>query len=130
MVRQQSTAQDGDIVIAIIDGDSVTVKNYIEYDDGEVWLVPSNQRHVPIRPCDHQSCLIIGKVMSIEKSAPNGQNFPQTFSFLSPNRQKQAKLSPNFLKLSPTGLFLAGAFFCPYLCIVFKKRRRCSLTFW
>jgi len=53
VVRQQSVAENGDIVAAMIDGEA-TVKTF-KRRDGHIWLLPSNPAYEPIpatrRPC-------------------------------------------------------------------------------
>jgi repressor LexA len=46
VVRQQTTAKDGDIVAAMIDG-MATVKSY-KRSDGHVWLISHNPAYTPI----------------------------------------------------------------------------------
>ncbi len=60
VVRRQQTAQNGDIVAALLD-DSATVKTF-QRQDGHVWLMPHNPAHAPIDG-DHAS--IMGKVVSV-----------------------------------------------------------------
>jgi repressor LexA len=60
VVRQQATANSGEIVAAMIDGDA-TVKTY-RYRDGHVWLMPHNPAFDPI-PGDDAT--ILGKVVAV-----------------------------------------------------------------
>ena len=64
VVRQQNSADDGDIVAALIDeGDEeaeATVKT-LQRVDGHVWLMPQNAAYKPI-PGDH--CRLMGKVVA------------------------------------------------------------------
>ena len=60
VVRRQQTAQNGDIVAALLD-DSATVKTF-QRQDGHVWLMPHNPAYAPIDG-DHAS--IMGKVVSV-----------------------------------------------------------------
>lgn len=60
VVRQQSTADNGDIVAALIDGEA-TVKTF-KRRDGHVWLMPHNPAYAPILG-DEAS--IMGKVVSV-----------------------------------------------------------------
>lgn len=61
--------QDGDIVLASIDGET-TIKVYCEDEDGHPWLVPQNNQYRPIRLSEESNARIIGKVMQIIKEAP------------------------------------------------------------
>ncbi|WP_229069306.1 transcriptional repressor LexA [Actinoplanes sp. DH11] len=60
VVRQQHTAEAGDIVAAMIDGEA-TVKSYRQR-DGHVWLMPANPAFDPI-PGDDAT--IMGKVVAV-----------------------------------------------------------------
>jgi len=66
VVRRQDSADNGDIVAAMLDSDTAdggeaTVKTYRER-DGHVWLIPHNPAYTPI-PGD--SAKIIGKVVAV-----------------------------------------------------------------
>ena len=60
VVRQQSTAESGDIVAALLDGEA-TVKTFTR-SDGHVWLMPHNPSYAPILG-DHAT--VMGKVVSV-----------------------------------------------------------------
>jgi repressor LexA len=60
VVRQQQTADNGDIVAAMIDGEA-TVKT-LQRKDGHVWLLPHNAAYSPI---DGDEATILGKVVSV-----------------------------------------------------------------
>lgn len=47
IVRKQTTCRDGDSVVALIDGDSATLKRFYR-EDGRVRLQPANHNHDPI----------------------------------------------------------------------------------
>lgn len=70
MVRQQRVAEEGDIVIVIVEGEEVMVKNYIEDDEGTVWFVPSNDKYPALCAEDYPDAIIVGKVVSIEHPCP------------------------------------------------------------
>jgi repressor LexA len=59
-VRQQPTAENGDIVAAMIEGEA-TVKTF-KRKDGHVWLMPHNEAYEPI-PGDDAT--ILGKVVAV-----------------------------------------------------------------
>jgi repressor LexA len=59
-VRQQSTAENGDIVAALLD-DEATVKT-LKRRDGHVWLMPHNPAYAPILG---DQATIMGKVVSV-----------------------------------------------------------------
>lgn len=63
LVQQQATAQDGDIVVALL-GDEATVKRFYREKDA-VRLQPENPRLEPIRSRDVQ---ILGKVIGLYRS--------------------------------------------------------------
>ena len=58
-VRQQKTAENGEIVVAMIDGEA-TVKT-LRQADGRVWLMPQNPVYEPIPA---EKATILGKVVS------------------------------------------------------------------
>jgi repressor LexA len=60
VVRQQNTAENGDIVAALID-DEATVKTF-KRRDGHVWLMPHNPAYAPILG-DHAT--VMGKVVTV-----------------------------------------------------------------
>jgi repressor LexA len=60
VVRQQSTAENGDIVAALLD-DEATVKT-LKRRDGHVWLMPHNPAYAPILG---DQATIMGKVVSV-----------------------------------------------------------------
>jgi repressor LexA len=60
VVRQQPTADNGDIVAAMIDGEA-TVKTY-KRRDGHLWLMPHNPNYAPI-PGDDAT--ILGRVVTV-----------------------------------------------------------------
>jgi repressor LexA len=60
VVRQQDTAENGEIVAAMIDGEA-TVKT-LQRKDGHVWLLPHNPAYSPI---DGDEATILGRVVSV-----------------------------------------------------------------
>jgi repressor LexA len=60
VVRQQSQAENGEIVAAMIDGET-TVKT-LQRADGQVWLLPHNPAYEPIPGKD---ATILGKVVTV-----------------------------------------------------------------
>ncbi|MFF2605954.1 transcriptional repressor LexA [Arthrobacter koreensis] len=63
VVRRQQTAENGDIVAALLD-DEATVKTFRQR-NGHTWLLPQNTRYEPIMG-DHAT--IMGKVVSVMRS--------------------------------------------------------------
>ena len=63
VVRRQPTAENGDIVAALLD-DEATVKTFRQR-NGHTWLLPQNTRYEPIMG-DH--AVIMGKVVSVMRS--------------------------------------------------------------
>lgn len=61
VVRQQPTAENGDIVAAMLD-DEATVKVLRRGDDGHVWLMPRNDAYEPI---NGDAATILGKVVTV-----------------------------------------------------------------
>ncbi len=60
VVRRQNTADNGDIVAALL-GEDATVKTF-QRRDGHVWLMPHNPHYAPI---DGDEATIMGKVVSV-----------------------------------------------------------------
>ncbi len=63
VVRQQPTAENGDIVAAMLDGEA-TVKTFKKR-DGHVWLMPHNADYEPILGDD---AVVVGKVTAVLRS--------------------------------------------------------------
>jgi len=61
IVRQQNNAENGQIVVAMIDGEA-TVKRYQSDSRGECWLLPENDDYEPI---DGTGCEILGIVTAL-----------------------------------------------------------------
>ena len=62
LVRQQNTANNGDIVVALIDGEETTVKRYFR-ELRSVRLQPENDKYQPIVGSDNIQ--VLGKVISV-----------------------------------------------------------------
>lgn len=62
IVRKQSTAIPGDIIVALI-GDEATVKT-LANENGKMFLQPENPAYEPI-PFDHADCQVLGKVCGV-----------------------------------------------------------------
>ncbi len=62
IVRQQNTAVNGEIVIALI-GEEATCKRY-QRRDGHVWLLPENDDYEPI---DGTHATILGRVVGLKR---------------------------------------------------------------
>lgn len=60
VVHRQNTAQNGQIVVALL-GDEATVKT-LSRRDGEVWLLPANPDYQPI---DGRESTILGRVVAV-----------------------------------------------------------------
>ena len=60
VVRQQPTAENGDIVAAMIDGEA-TVKTF-KRRDGHVWLLPHNPAYEPIQG---DEAIVLGRVVAV-----------------------------------------------------------------
>lgn len=64
IVRQESHARDGDIIVAMIEGE-VTIKRFQEK-RGEYWLIPENPRFHP-RKIEDSSFRVLGKVIGLHR---------------------------------------------------------------
>ena len=63
VIRSQKTAEKGEIVAAMIDGET-TVKT-LSKKDGHIWLLPANDNYAPI---DGDNAEILGKVTAVLRS--------------------------------------------------------------
>jgi len=63
VIRSQKTAEKGEIVAAMIDGEA-TVKT-LSKKDGHIWLLPANDNYAPI---DGDNAEIVGKVTAVLRS--------------------------------------------------------------
>jgi len=68
-VKAQPTASDGDVVLAMFNGDS-TVKTYCEDEKGQPWLVPQNPKYKAFPMSDADDACIVGVVIEIIKQRP------------------------------------------------------------
>ena len=62
VVRRAQTAENGDIVAALLDGDEATVKTF-KRRDGHVWLLPHNPAYAPIPGDDARILGIVTTVL-------------------------------------------------------------------
>ena len=69
LVKYCDHYDDGDIVVALLDGDS-TLKAYCRDENDEAWLVPDNDDFPPIRVADYATAYILGRVTGVRKGAP------------------------------------------------------------
>lgn len=65
-------ANDGDIVVAVVEGES-TVKMYFTDDFGRKWLVPRNKDFSPVPMAKYESAYIAGRVVKVHKEAQRGK---------------------------------------------------------
>ena len=69
VVRQEQTAENGEIVAALLDGEA-TVKQSFQRKDGKVWLLPHNDAYDPI---DGTHATILGKVTAVLRRVRPGR---------------------------------------------------------
>ena len=72
VVRQQEAANDGDIVVALIDRQDATVKK-LERDAGTVRLVPMNSKHDPIVISPPRTLHVQGRVIGVRRDIDGGK---------------------------------------------------------
>ena len=63
IVRRQQLAENGDIVVALID-DEATVKR-LSIEDGKIRLLPENRRYRPIEVSPDCDFRLLGKVIAV-----------------------------------------------------------------
>lgn len=68
-VKAQPTANDGDVVVALFNGDS-TIKTYCEDEQGRPWLVPQNPTYKAFPKSDAEDACIVGVVIEVIKQRP------------------------------------------------------------
>ncbi|MBR2459212.1 MAG: hypothetical protein IKB39_07875 [Bacteroidaceae bacterium] len=68
-IKSGPCADDGDIVVAAIDGE-FTLKAFFRDENGQCWLVPANEAYKPIRLTEDMDVRIVGKVVKVTKDAP------------------------------------------------------------
>lgn len=66
IVRQQPVAENGDIVVALVDGESTVKRLYIRGD--QIQLRPENRKYRPIVIDGETEVSIVGKVVSVRRS--------------------------------------------------------------
>lgn len=49
IIERAETAKNGDIVVALIDGEDATLKRFKRLDDGQILLIPENARLTPLQ---------------------------------------------------------------------------------
>lgn len=89
VIHLQDVAEDGDIVVAEMEGGQCTLKAFYTDDDGNYWLIPGNPEFSPIPLTEDKRARIVGVVTSILRNAPR----------VSPRRCKQI-LNKSRLNLS------------------------------
>ncbi len=68
-VKVCDTAEDGDIVIAWVDGEC-TLKAYLHDEQGRRWLVPRNEKYAPIALREDMDVRILGRVVEHIRQTP------------------------------------------------------------
>lgn len=62
--------REGDIVVAEVDG-GITVKTFFRDERGDVWLLPRNEKYLPIHLTEGMNVRIVGKVKELRREAPH-----------------------------------------------------------
>ena len=65
-IRLCENAEDGDIVVAWLDGE-VTLKAFCRDEQGEAWLLPQNAKYEPVRLSNFSDVRILGRVVDVKK---------------------------------------------------------------
>ena len=70
IVKQQSTAYNGDVVIALVNGDDVTCKKFEKLDNG-IMLISNNSEYSPMYFSNEEvitkPVVIIGRVVELRR---------------------------------------------------------------
>ena len=72
LVRKQDVAYSGDIVVAHYDYGPTVKTYYVDNDDGTEWLVPGNEKYVPMPLGEGHQYQLFGVVMEIVHKRPSG----------------------------------------------------------
>ena len=64
-----SGIREGDTVVACVDG-GMTVKTFFRDEQGEVWLLPRNEKYQPLRLTEGMAVHICGKVVEVTRDMP------------------------------------------------------------
>ena len=65
-----SGIREGDVVVAEVDG-GITVKVFFRDEKGDVWLLPRNEKYMPIHLTEEMNARIVGKVVEYKRVAPH-----------------------------------------------------------
>lgn len=71
IVRQQEAANDGEIIVALIDDQEATVKK-LQRDNGQVRLVAMNRKYDPIVVSPPQTLRVRGRVIGVRRDLDGG----------------------------------------------------------
>ena len=88
-VLSTSVVEDGDIVVALLDGE-YTVKSLVTDEHGQRWLVPANEKYRPTLLSESESSYILGRVVKIHHTPRRGS----CTSLLSAVHKEQARRTP------------------------------------
>ena len=70
LIRATEMAEEEDVVVAMINNEC-TIKVFYRSDDGEVYLVPRNEKYLPILVRESDNFRIIGVVEEVIKAKPH-----------------------------------------------------------
>ena len=70
LTDNESGVRDGDVVVADVDG-GVTVKTFYRDEEGDRWLLPHNEKYVPIQLTNDIPWRIVGKVIAVRTDNPH-----------------------------------------------------------
>lgn len=88
-VQANTPIHDGDIVLAMIDGE-FTLKTFCEDEDGTPWLVPQNADYDAFPLKEQQNVWILGRVAEIIKQAPR-VNYRSCIKLIKKTKAKQTE---------------------------------------
>ena len=90
-------ARHGDIVVACLD-EGKTVKGFFVDDYGRQWLVPANDKYKPILITEERKVRIEGRVVSVRKLAPRGDNRAMRNAVLGSEEYAAVKVYPKEIR--------------------------------
>lgn len=97
-IRLGAVAEDGDQVVAMLDGEA-TLKTFFRDEDGEAWLLPHNETFQPIRASEFCLANIIGKVILVQKNVKR-----VSYRSIEPHLRKAKREKENLATLTDSRL--------------------------
>lgn len=122
LIRATEVAQEEDIVVAMINNEC-TIKVFYRSDEGEVYLVPRNEKYLPILVRESDDFSIVGVVEEVIKAKPrvSGRICRKIIKDAKLKKALSATLTENMvkaaiMKVAPKYRILANGILCSGCC--------------